>query len=107
MKLVTAATALAILLPIAGQAQPCQDREIIVGYLSSKGMALHSWGLTSDRKMHELFLADGGNFVVAETLPTGCMKLISALDKEGGRLWRPPVQNKKVQPPNVSNGETL
>lgn len=89
----------------AGATLDCLPRDVLAGYLRDRGLALHAWGLTSTGSMHELYLADDGNFVVVETTPRGCVRVVSALDKEGGRLWRPPRRNQLLPPPPLVPGE--
>lgn len=87
---------------------PCYDRDVLAGYLASRGMPLHSWGLTSGGDQHELFLAPSGEWAVVQTTPTGCATLVSTPDRHLGRLWNPPQQNRAVpRPRRMSPGEAM
>lgn len=99
--------ALLILITMPAAAQ-CYDRNILAGYLTDRGMTLHSWGLTSGGNMQELFLSDSGEWAVIQTTPTGCATIASTPDGHHGRLWAPPQGNKAIPPPRrMTPGEAL
>lgn len=90
---------------VTAQPAPCFPRDVLAGYLRDKGLPLHAWGLTGDGNMAELFLG-GGDWVVVETTPAGCSRVTSALDKAGGRLWKP-ERNPALPPTRLGKGQEM
>ena len=75
----------------------CADRDHLSAWLKQDhGLRLHSWGLSDEGNMLELFLDDKGHFAVIETKPSACSWIVVFPHKDKGRLWNPPKPNKAM-----------
>jgi hypothetical protein len=89
------------------QAASCYDKGILEGFLRDQGLRLHSWGLSAEDALMDLWLAPNGLFAVVTTTPEKCTTIQIPADMYG-RLWTPPSPNKAVpEGLRMNNGEGL
>jgi hypothetical protein len=94
--IVAYAAAVTVFLSRPSQASTCWVREHVAAYLrEAHGVTLHSWGLSDDGDMMELFLGDRGHWAVVTTTPRGCAS-VAMPHQLRGRLWTPPRPNNAL-----------
>jgi hypothetical protein len=77
-------------------ADTCRDKVLLESFLKHEyGLRLHSWGLSQEGNMLELWLADDGLFAIVTTT-TGKCSTVELPDDLHGRLWTPPSPNKAI-----------
>lgn len=74
----------------------CYDKKMLEAFLKQEhGLRLHSWGLSEDGNMLELWLGPSGHWAVVTTTPAQC-STVELPHELRGRLWVPPSQNYAV-----------
>lgn len=86
--------------PVSAQ---CLDKQMLEAFLKhEEGLTLHSWGLTDDGDMLELWIGDRGHWATVRTTPQKC-STVELPFKLKGRLWTPPSPNKAIPPDRIMN----
>lgn len=81
----------------------CYDKKMLEAFLKQEhGLRLHSWGLSEDGNMLELWLGPSGHWAVVTTTPAQC-STVELPHELRGRLWVPPSQNYAVPEDRLMN----
>ena len=91
------ALALATALIASPALAACYEPSHLAAFLRQEhGLRLHSWGLTDEGNMQELWMRAGGHWAVVSTTPLHCAD-VSMPHKLNGRLTEPP-RNPAMRP---------
>jgi hypothetical protein len=81
----------------------CHEKDMLESFLKDRHeLRLHSWGLSDEGNMMELWLGDEGHWAVVTTTPDKC-STVELPHNLKGRLWIAPSPNKAIPPADRMN----